>query len=130
MKKLLAAMMLTAGLGLAAQFSVGIHIGEPPRPRELRVRPVSPGPGYNWVDGYWYPQGNRYTWHQGYWTRPPYEGSQWSSPRYEGGMYYQGYWNGNNGPVEHDHRWDRDRGRRDYQDRGDNGHRDGHQDGH
>jgi len=117
MKKLLAAMMLTAGLGIAAQFSVGIHIGEPPRPRVVRVRPVSPGVGYSYVDGYWYPVGNRYTWHQGYWTRPPYEGSQWTAPHYEGGMYYQGYWNGNNREVAHDHRWDRDHKRRDYQDR-------------
>jgi len=122
MKKLLAAMLLTAGIGVA-QFSVGIHIGEPPRPRVIRVRPASPGPGYSWVDGYWYPQGNRYTLHQGYWTRPPYEGSQWMAPRYEGGMYYQGYWNGNDRQMGHDHQWDRNRQRRDYQDRDD--HHDG-----
>jgi len=128
MKKLLAALLLTAGVGLA-QFSVGIHIGQPPRPRMIRVRPVAPGPGYSWVDGYWYPQGNRYTWHQGYWTRPPYEGSQWMAPRYEGGMYYQGYWNGNHGEVGHDHQWDRDRQRRDYQDRNRDDHRDDHHDG-
>ena len=56
MKKLLAALILTAGMGLA-QFSVGIHIGQPPRPRVIRVRPNAPGPGYSWVDGYWYPAG-------------------------------------------------------------------------
>ncbi len=116
MKKLLAAMMLTAGLGFA-QFSVGIQIGEPPGPRVLRVRPISPGPGYDWVDGYWYPMGSRYAWHQGYWTRPPYEGSQWNAPHYEGGMYYQGYWNGDHGQMGHDHHWDRNRKVRDYQDR-------------
>jgi hypothetical protein len=120
MKKLLAALILTAGIG-AAQFSVGIHIGEPPRPRVIRVRPNSPGAGYSWVDGYWYPQGNRYSWHQGYWTRPPYEGSQWMAPRYESGMYYQGYWNGNNRQVEHNHQWDRNRRQRDYQDRNGDG---------
>jgi hypothetical protein len=32
-------------------------------------------------------------------------------------MYYQGYWNGEHGEVGHDHRWDRDRKYRDYQDR-------------
>ncbi len=116
MKKLLAALILTAGIGFG-QFSVGIHIGQPPRPRVIRIRPNSPGPGYSWIDGYWYPQGNRYSWHQGYWTRPPYEGSQWMAPRYEGGMYYQGYWNGSRGEMGHDHRWDRDRKYRDYQDR-------------
>ena len=86
----------------------------------IRVRPNPPGPGYSWVDGYWYPQGNRYSWHQGYWTRPPYEGSQWMAPRYEGGMYYQGYWNGSRGEVGHDHKWDRDRQRRDYNEYHDN----------
>jgi hypothetical protein len=121
MKKLLAALILTAGIGFG-QFSVGVHIGEPPRPRVIRIRPMSPGPGYSWVDGYWYPVGRRYTWHEGYWTRPPYEGSQWSAPRYEGGMYYQGYWNGDHGQVGHDHQSDRDREHRDYRDE----HHDGH----
>jgi len=121
MKKLLAALILTAGIGFA-QFSVGIHIGQPPRPRVIRIRPVAPGPGYSWIDGYWYPVGSRYTWHEGYWTRPPYEGSQWSAPRYEGGMYYQGYWNGDHGQIGHDHQWDRDRERRDFHD----DHHDGH----
>jgi len=116
MKKLLAAMMLTAGLGFAAQISVGIHIGHPPRPRVVRIQPPSPGVGYSWVDGYWYPVGSRYTWHDGYWTRPPYEGSVWVGSRYEGGMYYQGYWNGDRGRIEHDHQWDRDREHRDYRD--------------
>jgi len=125
MKKLLAALILTAGIGFG-QFSVGIHIGQPPRPRVIRIRPVAPGPGYSWIDGYWYPVGHRYTWHQGYWTRPPYENAQWSAPRYEGGMYYQGYWNGSHGEVGHDHHWDRDRQRRDYHD----DHHDDHHDGH
>ena len=115
MKKLLAALLLTAGMGVA-QIGIGIHIGEPPRPRVIRVRPIAPGPGYSWIDGYWYPVGSRYSWHQGYWTRPPYEGSAWIGPRYEGGLYYQGYWNGDHGRVEHDHRWDHDRGRRDFRD--------------
>src|SRR5882724_5786903 len=115
MKKLLAALILTAGIGVA-QFSVGVHIGEPPRPRVIRVRPNAPGPGYTWIDGYWYPQGNRYAWHQGYWTRPPYEGSAWIGPRYEGGMFYEGYWRGSrNEHFDHDHRWDRDRRNRDYE---------------
>jgi hypothetical protein len=116
MKKLLAAMVLTAGLGFGAQVSVGVRIGQPPRPRVVRVQPPSPGVGYSYVDGYWYPVGNRYTWHDGYWTRPPYSGSNWNAPRYEGGTYYQGYWNGDHGRSDHDHRSDRDRQRRDYRD--------------
>jgi hypothetical protein len=31
----------------------------PPPPRVYRVRP-RPGPAFVWVEGYWYPQGNRY----------------------------------------------------------------------
>jgi hypothetical protein len=116
MKKLLAAMVLTAGLGFGAQLSVGVRIGQPPRPRVVRVQPRSPGVGYSYVDGYWYPVGNRYSWHDGYWTRPPYSGSNWNAPRYESGMYYQGYWNGDHGRSDHDHRSDRDRQRRDYRD--------------
>ena len=65
MKKLLAAILLTAGLGMG-QVSLGIRIGPPPAPRVVRVRPVAPGPGYFWVDGYWYPAGNRYRWHEGF----------------------------------------------------------------
>ena len=41
MKTLLAAMLLTAGLGFG-QVSVGIRIGPPPAPRVVRVRPVAP----------------------------------------------------------------------------------------
>lgn len=112
MKKLIAVILLAAG-SMFGQVSVGIRLGQPPAPRVVRVRPNSPGPGYNFVDGYWYPQGNRYTWHNGYWTQPPYEGSNWVNPRYAGGMYYEGYWGGsqNDGHLNHDHRWDRDKRR-------------------
>lgn len=106
--------MLLAGSSLFGQVSVGIRIGAPPAPRVVRVRPNSPGPGYSWVDGYWYPSNNRYVWHAGYYTRPPYDGAAWVSPRYEGQQYYDGYWSGNSGQFQHDHRWDRDKGNRDY----------------
>ena len=99
---------------LSAQFSIGVRIGEPPPPRVVRVHPRSPGPGYVWVDGYWYPNGRRYVWHDGYWTRPPYGSARWIGPRYEGGLFYEGYWDGDRGPNRHDHRWDRDRRNRDY----------------
>ena len=115
MKKLLAALLLTAGLGFG-QVSLGIRIGPPPAPRVVRV-PVAPGAGYLWVDGYWYPDGRRYRWHEGYWTRAPYEGAHWVGPRYDGGMFYAGFWDGSRGRFEHDHRWDRDRDRRDFRDR-------------
>jgi WXXGXW repeat (2 copies) len=105
---LLAAMLLTGSPALKAQISVGIGIGAPPPPRVLRVRPVAPGSGYVWVDGYWYVVDGRYVWHRGYWTLPPYGGAAWIGPRWEGGRYYNGYWNGDRGRFEHDHRWDRE----------------------
>ena len=66
---LLAAMLLASVSALDAQVSVGIRIGPPPHPRVVRVQPAQPGPGFVWVDGYWYPDGRRYRWHDGYWTR-------------------------------------------------------------
>ena len=114
MKKKLFAMALLAAGSMFAQMSVGVRIGAPPPPRVIRVRPMSPGPGYHWVEGYQYPVGNHYRWHDGYWTRPPYEGATWVMPRHDGERYYNGRWEGSRGQIEHDHRM-MDRGRnRDY----------------
>lgn len=106
--------LLMGGSILSAQISVGVRIGPPPPPRVVHAVPRSPGPGYIWVDGYWYADGRRYKWHDGYWSRPPYGGARWVGPHYEGGMFFQGYWEGDRGRTEHDHRWDRDRSNRDY----------------
>jgi hypothetical protein len=115
MKKLLAILLLAGG-SLFGQVSIGIRIGPPPPPRVIRVRPLAPGPDFFWVDGYWYPAGGRYRWHAGYWTRPPYGGARWMAPRHDGERFYDGYWEGERGRFEHDHRWDRDRNR-DWRDR-------------
>jgi len=122
---LLGVIALTGASASSAQISVGIRIGPPPRPRVVRVVPRSPGPGFVWIDGYWYPVRGHYTWHEGYWTRPPYEGARWVGPRHDGEQFYGGYWEGERGRVEHDHRWDHDRDR-------DNGrfHDDHHEDHH
>jgi hypothetical protein len=111
MKKTLLALILLAGGSSFAQLSIGVRIGAPPPPRVIHGRPRAPGPDYFWVDGYWYPAGNHYKWHNGYWTRPPYGGAIWVGPRYEGGQFFAGYWNGERGRFEHDHRWDRDHNR-------------------
>jgi hypothetical protein len=108
---LLAAMLLGAGASANAQVSIGIQIGSPPPPRVVRVLPRRRGPEWIWIEGYWYPVGRRYRWHEGYWTRAPYPGARWIGPRYDGGQYFAGYWDGDRGRFDHDHRWDRDRDR-------------------
>ncbi len=112
---MLTAMLLACGSIFAAQISV--RIGPPPPPRVERVRPLSPGPDFVWVDGYWYPLNGHYRWHEGYWTRPPYEGARWIRPHHEGDEYYNGYWEGDRGRIAHDHRWDQDRDRDFHHDR-------------
>ena len=111
---LLAGMLLGGAPAFSAQVAVGIRIGPPPHPRVVRVRPVAPGPDYYWVDGYWYPVGNHYKWHDGYWTRPPYAGARWVVPHHDGTQYFQGYWEGDKGQFNHDHKSDRDRKNRDF----------------
>jgi hypothetical protein len=118
MTTLLAGILLAGGAAASGQVSIGIRIGPPPPPRVVRVMPARPGTEWVWVQGYWYPVGRHYRWHEGYWTRPPYPGAHWVVPRYEGGEFFEGYWDGDRGWVEHDHRWDRDRNRdydRDHQ---------------
>ena len=112
---LLAVTLLTCVPVFGAQVSIGIRIGPPPPPpRVVAVVPVSPDPEYVWVQPYWYPVGNHYKWHQGYWTAAPYAGARWIGPRYEGGLFFNGYWEGERGHIEHDHKWDKhhDRDRR------------------
>lgn len=120
---LLGVLLLAGASASQAQVSLGIRIGPPPRARAVRVQPASPGEGYAWVGGYWYPVGRHYKWHDGYWTRPPYEGAHWVEPRHDGQQYFAGYWDGDRGQLAHDHRWDKDQNRDNgrYQD---NEHRD------
>jgi len=113
---LLISMLLTGGAAFAGQVSLGIRIGAPPPPRVVRVLPRQPGPDYMWIDGYWYPDAGHYRWHAGYWTRPPYAGARWIGPHHDGQQFFGGYWQGDRGRIDHDHRWDRDRDR-DFRDR-------------
>jgi len=115
MRKLLqtlaiSALLLAPASAVQAQVSIGIRIGPPPGPRAYRT-PAQPGPDYEWIEGYWYPQGGHYLWHAPYWTRPPYAGAYWVAPYYEGGRYITGQWEGSRGNVAHNHGWDRARQR-------------------
>lgn len=110
MKTKLIVLLLLATGAVFAQISIGVRIGAPPPVRIMRMQPQSPGPDYLWIGGYWYPNGNRYRWHDGYWTRPAYQGARWVEPHHDGQRYFQGYWEGGQGRVDHDHRWDRQRG--------------------
>ena len=86
MKKAIAVMMLLAGGVFAApRVAVGIGFGVP-APIAV-VRPVCPGPGYVWVNGYYAPTG---VWVAGYWAPPAgvvvarhYVGPRYVGPRYE-----------------------------------------------
>jgi hypothetical protein len=110
--KAIVLMLLAAG-AVFGQISVGIRIGAPP-PIRVVVQPRSPGAGYVFVGGYWYPVSGHYKWHEGYWTRPAYVGARWVEPHHDGERFYAGYWDGEHGRVEHDHGSDRDRDHRDY----------------
>jgi WXXGXW repeat (2 copies) len=101
----------TTPSGRDQHFVVGILIGPPPPPRVVYVEPPPPGPEFVWVGGYWYPVGRHYEWHDGYWTRPPYEGARWVPAHHGGERFFEGYWEGGGGRIEHDHRWDHDRDR-------------------
>ncbi len=112
-KWLLCAVLL-AGTSLYAdtRISVGIGIGHggywfnPPPPPvgvyyvpapQVIYVPAYPGPGYTWVDGYWYRYGPRYRWRGGYWARPPYgvKYKKWNKPhhwRERGGWDYRDDW--------------------------------------
>ena len=116
MRKLLqtiavATLLLVPAAAANAQVSFGITIGQPPPPPRAYRVPAQPGPDYEWVEGYWYPQNGRWAWHNGYWTRPPYEGAYWAAPYYNRGEYFEGRWEGQHGPVNHNHEWDRSRQR-------------------
>ena len=74
-------MILLAGSALAGpRFSVGIGFGAP-APVAV-VRPLCPGPGYVWVEGYYGPNGY---WVPGFWRAPVYGvafGPSYAAQRY------------------------------------------------
>lgn len=79
MKSKLLVGMLLAGSSLfaAPRVSIGVGVGGfgfgyNAAPPVVAYATPCPGPGYSWVDGYWYQAGPRRLWHAGYWAPPVY----------------------------------------------------------
>jgi WXXGXW repeat (2 copies) len=105
-KSLFAAVCLTSLSGLSAPMvanaaDVGIYLDvAPPAPRHEVV--PAPRRGYVWVPGYWNARGHKHVWAAGHWERERV-----------GYHYVQPTW------VQHENRWELQRGR---WDRGDADH--------
>ena len=94
MKKTILAMILLAGSALAGpRISFGIGFGAP---APVMVRPVCPGAGYAWVNGYYAPDA---VWVPGFWRRPAVNvfvgprrvGRGFGGPRFAEPRYYAYY---------------------------------------
>ena len=105
--KLLALALLAGGAAMAGpRFFVGVGVGAPayyppapvaayyapPVAPVVRYVPPAPGPGFAWINGYYYPVGARWGWRAGYWAPRPYAHAYWVGPRWSGGRWYGGYW--------------------------------------
>jgi len=109
-KTFLAGLLLAGSLFAKIDFSLGVNIGPPPPPM-VYARPGAPGPGYAWVDGYWYPVNGRYVWREGFWRRPPHREDHWIAPRHDGSRWFEGYWTNDRDSKHRDYDRDRDRHR-------------------
>jgi hypothetical protein len=86
--RLLAVALIAGGTMFAeTHLSIGVGIGTgygPAYAAPAYVVPPCPGPGYNWVDGYWGPQ---HVWVNGFWRAPrviayPVAPRYYAPPRY------------------------------------------------
>jgi hypothetical protein len=90
MKKKLLVLLLLAGSTLFAGTRVYVGFGAPP-PVAVYAPPC-PGPGYTWVDGYWYWSGPHRYWHNGWWRPPYYRGYGYGYGfGFRGGDHYRHY---------------------------------------
>ena len=73
-----------------------VEVPEAPQPVIVETAPVSPGPDYVWIDGYWHWEGHHYIWNRGHWDRPPSRYHVWVRPSYvrieHGYRYTPGHW--------------------------------------
>ncbi|MDP4263262.1 MAG: YXWGXW repeat-containing protein [Bacteroidota bacterium] len=94
MKKILFACLLTTTPFIF--YSCGpmeITVSDRPSP-PVYVRPVSPGPGYIWIEGDWIVRDGHYHWREGHWVRNRnrvWIGGSWES-RNNGWYWRRGHW--------------------------------------
>lgn len=87
---------------------------DPPPPRTVVVETR---PGFIWVEGRWYRQGNQWSWNDGHYERER-SGMVWEQGRWErrgrGNVWVDGRWRGggDSGPAVRDHREERHEERR------------------
>jgi hypothetical protein len=81
MKKFALAVLLAIAMLPAASFAQVVIRVAPPAPI-VETRPVAPGPGFVWVDGYHRWDGAHYVWTPGRWDRPPHPGAHWVAHHY------------------------------------------------
>lgn len=79
------ALVLAGALALSAcdhsTFYAGVTVGPPPPPIWGPVG-LAPGPGFAWMDGYYFWGGSSWMWRGGRWARPPRAGMVWRRPTY------------------------------------------------
>jgi WXXGXW repeat (2 copies) len=83
----------TAVLPASAQVYGGAYIQIGPPAPVVETLPVSPGPAYYWIPGYWRWNGYRYAWAHGYYAYRPYAGAIWRPGHWyhaPGGWYWRG----------------------------------------
>lgn len=89
---------VSIGIGVGPYYPYGyggyVYAAPPVAPPVVTYAPapVYPGPGYAWINGYYYPYNGGYSWRAGYYARRPFAGAVWVGPRYVRGRYYHGYW--------------------------------------
>src|SRR5437773_1883880 len=73
-----------------------VAVGYPPPGLRGEVRVLPPGPGYEWVPGYFDGVGPEWVWVSGAWQIPPNHLARWVPPRYTQRhgqwVYRRGYW--------------------------------------
>lgn len=71
-------------------------VEQAPPPPQVEVVPVSPGPAYYWIPGYWGWNGGVWIWVGGHWGYRPYVGAVWVAggwhPHGHGYIWVGGHW--------------------------------------